>query len=199
MIEQLFGSNTRFKLLWTFFQNPEKPYYIRQLTRALDVQINAIRRELEILEQMGIITTTDHKPDDLKSKVGSPKRKYYVLNTSSLIFPELKALYLKERTIGQEGFFSDLKDKAGDLKLLLLTGMFTGAKSAPTDLFVVGKVKPKILDKLISQYEKDYGVEVRYTVMTEDEFKERRYVMDKFVFEVFEGAHVELINNLQND
>lgn len=196
MIEQLFGSNTRFKLLWTFFQNPEKPYYIRQLTRALDVQINAIRRELEILEQMGIIKVTDHKPTDLKSKVGSPKRKYYILNRESMVYPELKALYLKEKTIGQEGFFQDLRSNIGDIKLLLLTGMFTGASDAPTDLFIVGKVKPKILDKMITKYEKDFNVAVRYTVMTEEEFVERRYVMDKFVFEVFEGQHVELINTL---
>ena len=53
--EKLFGSKTRAKLLRLFFENPEKSFYVREMTRVIDEQINSVRRELLNLESIGII------------------------------------------------------------------------------------------------------------------------------------------------
>jgi hypothetical protein len=45
MIEQLFGSKTRVKLLKLFFSNPNRSFYVREITRTIDEQINSVRRE----------------------------------------------------------------------------------------------------------------------------------------------------------
>ena len=62
-IEKLFGSKTRAKLLRLFFENPEKSFYVREMTRVIDEQINSVRRELLNLESIGIIKneTFDNK------------------------------------------------------------------------------------------------------------------------------------------
>ncbi len=62
-IEKLFGSKTRAKLLKLFFESPEKSFYVREMTRVIDEQINSVRRELSNLESIGVIKneTFDNK------------------------------------------------------------------------------------------------------------------------------------------
>lgn len=55
MFEQLFGSKTRVKLLSLFYNNPERPFYVREITRKIDEQINSVRRELQNLLNIGIV------------------------------------------------------------------------------------------------------------------------------------------------
>src|ERR1700735_110673 len=63
MIEQLFGSKTRVKLLQLFYSNPNRSFFVREITRKIDEQINSVRRELSNLLSIGIITseTTNNK------------------------------------------------------------------------------------------------------------------------------------------
>ena len=54
MIEQLFGSKTRVKLLQLFLANPGRSFYVRELTRKIDEQINSVRRELSNLMELSL-------------------------------------------------------------------------------------------------------------------------------------------------
>ena len=55
MIDALFGSKTRVKLLHLFLNNPGQPFYVREITRKIDEQINSVRRELSNMLEVGII------------------------------------------------------------------------------------------------------------------------------------------------
>lgn len=194
MLEHLFGSKTRLKLLKIFFRQPEVSFFVRELSRMLDVQINAIRRELDLLLKSGLIKESIDGLSLDEGKAGSSLRKYYKLNTESILYPELQALLIKARVLGEEKFSQDLIHKGGDIKLLLLTGQFTGDKRAPSDILIVGNTKPRSIDKLISDYEKDFGFEIRYTTMDEKEFAERRHIMDKFFYAMFEAENIKVVN-----
>lgn len=61
MLNTLFGSQARVKILKTFLLNPDEQYYIRQLARDLKLQVNSVRRELENLENFGLLTTDPEK------------------------------------------------------------------------------------------------------------------------------------------
>jgi hypothetical protein len=162
------------------------------------VQINAVRRELEILLSMDIIKEKEktEKDDSNELEVGEKLRKYYELNSESIIYSELQALLVKDKIIGQKEFIKAFEKKMTDIKLLILSGEFTNDKRAPTDLLVVGKIKPRVLSQIIEDYEKEFGFNIRYTVMTEEEFADRRYVMDKFLYALFEADHLKVINEL---
>jgi DNA-binding transcriptional ArsR family regulator len=192
MIEQLFGSKSRYAVLRFFFRNPEAPFYVREITRALGTHINAVRRELDILTKIGIVTESKQG----KKSSDRTRRKYFQLNASSMLYPELAALLLKDSLISEQTFLEQLRKKAGVLKLLLVTGVFTGDTKALTDLFFVGKVKERTVERAIAVYEKDCDFSIRYTIMTEQEFQDRRQVMDKFLFQLFEGKHVLLVDNI---
>lgn len=55
MLGKLFGSNARVKILKLFILHPRERFYIRQIARDLKLQLNSVRRELENLEQFGLL------------------------------------------------------------------------------------------------------------------------------------------------
>ena len=196
MLEHLFGSKTRVKLLRLLFRHPEKIYFVRELARMLETQINAVRRELEILLSVGI-TKEIEKKDTKGAAAGANLRKYYGLNPESIVFSELQALLMKAQLMGEQKFVREFQTKAGDIKLLVLTGRFTNDNRAPSDLLLVGDIKERNVEQLISGYEKEFGFPIKFTIMTEGEFADRRYVMDKFIFSIFECNHVKVVNALK--
>jgi len=194
MLEQLFGSKTRFRILRAFFAHPERSYYVRELSRAIDTQLNAVRRELDLLINVGLLKEGEGKDDYSQ---GASLRKYYVLDPQSLIYPEMQALISKLQILGQQELINEIKERGGNVKLLVITGQFTNDKEAPSDLLIVGKLKERAIAGLIARFEKDLGCEIRYTLMTEAEFKERRQMMDKFIFALFESNNVKVVNELK--
>lgn len=197
MLEQLFGSKTRIKILRLFFRNKDKTFFVREISRQISIQINAVRRELELLSSLKIIKEVENSSNEEKeNEIGEKLRKYYCLNTESVIFEELKELLLKENVMGEQELVTNLKSKAGKIDLLVLTGRFTGVEKIETDLLLVGDVKLRNVKKIIEEYEKKLGFEIRYTVMSKNEFIDRRYVMDKFIYSIFEVENVIIINDL---
>ena len=195
MIEQLFGSKTRFKLLRVFFRQPDGAFFVRQLARILDTQINAVRRELQLLIKLGLLREEKKKKVDSEEQ-GSSLRKYYSLDQQSLLYPELRNLLLKAQILGEQEFVKKVQEKGGEIKLLLVTGKFVGNPEVQSDLLLVGRLKAKTVARLISKYEKELGFEIRYTLMTEKEFRNRRHVMDKFLYALFEAENHKVVNKL---
>ncbi|MBU0596838.1 helix-turn-helix domain-containing protein [Patescibacteria group bacterium] len=194
MIEHLFGSKTRAGVLRTFFRQPDKAFYVRELARLLEVQINAIRRELEILLQLGLIKETEVVNES--KKAGEGLRKYFILDNQALIFGELQALLIKSQLMDEKELASALVDKAGKMDLFLLTGKFTADKRAPSDILLVGNLKEKSVDNLIKKYEKKFGFPIRYTIMNRKEFMERREMMDRFLFSMFEADNIKVVDHI---
>ena len=197
MLEHLFGSKTRLKLLRLFFRDPSKAFFVRELTRLIDAQINAVRRELEILTLAGLIEETTEEKVNILRDPSALMRKYFRLNQASLLYPEIHSLLLKAKVLEDQNFFSEIQDKGGEIKLLVLGGSFTGDKRSPTDIFMVGNnIRERAIMNSIANYEKDHGCALRYTFMTEEEFRDRRQILDKFLFSIFEADNIKVVNKL---
>src|SRR5215469_2375294 len=82
MIEQLFGSKTRVKLLQLFYSNPNRSFYVREITRKIDEQINSVRRELSNLLNIGIIVSDN-----------TNNRLYYEVNQAYEFYEPLRAIF----------------------------------------------------------------------------------------------------------
>ncbi|MBP9668434.1 hypothetical protein KBD70_01670, partial [Candidatus Saccharibacteria bacterium] len=85
MIDALFGSKTRVKLLKLFLNNPDSSYYVREITRLIDEQINSVRRELSNMLKIGIITS-----ENVENKL------YYKVNQMYPHFIPLRAIFSDE-------------------------------------------------------------------------------------------------------
>jgi len=201
MLEQLFGSKTRVRLLRLFLNNHKGAYFVRELTRKIGSQINAVRNELDNLVAMGlVIAVADSQGGEASAAAGRKKRnpsqkKFYRLNTDALLYPELKALFLKSRVLLEKDFVKKLTG-SGSVSYLALMGVFVGPDPAPTDLFIVGRVNREKLTGLIKDFEQEIGHEVNYTVMTPQEYKYRRDVTDRFLYSILESKKIVVVDAL---
>ncbi len=193
MLEKLFGSNSRAKIIKQFFFHPEEQFYLRQLARDLSLQVNSVRRELENLLELGLISEQASPPEE--PKVGQEK-KYYVVNKDFVLYEDLKSLVAKSQMLYKDDIISSLK-KLGNIKLLVLTGVFVNNFSSSVDILIVGKVNKEKLVKIINDLEKELGREVNFTLMTSLEFKYRREIMDIFVYDILEGEKIVVIDEME--
>ncbi len=193
MLEHFFGSKTRLRLLKTFFRSPDRAFFVRELARSVETQLHAVRREIENLEHLGVIKQIE--PTARQSAEGGTERsKYYQLDTGCFIYHELKALLTKGELLEQNELIEEIKARGGEIQLLLLTGLFTDESAVTTDMLIVGSIKPMVVSKLVKQYEADLGKSIRYTLMDEKEFKDRRHIGDKFLYTIFEAKHIFAVN-----
>jgi glutaredoxin-related protein len=85
---RLFGSKCRVKILEKMvigyaLTKIEEGFFIRELCRDIQEQINSVRRELMNLEELGILISKENN-----------KKKFYTLNTKSPIYDALTSIFL---------------------------------------------------------------------------------------------------------
>ena len=196
MLEHLFGSLTRIKLLRLFYGNQERAYFVRELSRTIEIQLNAVRRELANLEEIGIIKQTEfgHSKEE---EVGTERSKYYKINASFFLHEELGALLEKTQLLEERNFIDLLKKRAGDIKAMILTGFFTDTTEVGTDILFVGDIKTIAVAKVMRDFEKFLNRSLRYTILDEKEFSERREIGDRFLYSIFEAKHIFAVDELK--
>jgi len=198
MLEHLFGSKTRVKLLRLFLNHPDNSYYVREITRLTKAQINAVRRELKNLEDLEIIKSEEVKNIPKKNKKSSKReKKYYKANTGHVLFSELKALMLKAQVLLEYDLAKKIKNM-GTVKYLALTGIFVGFVGAPTDLFIVGNIKKEKLSRLIRKFEKEFNYEINFTLMPQSEYKYRKDITDRFLYSILENRKIVVVDEFIN-
>src|SRR5579862_558232 len=212
MVEQLFGSKTRVKLLRLFFSNPNRSFYVREITRKIDEQINSVRRELSNLLSIGIITSD-----------ATNNRLYYEVNQDYEYYKPLGMVFGGLAEPVQAAPKTDKKDTAkkaepapatpkadvapehpmakgfrglGKVDLALLTGQFTRDEQSGIDVLIVGDVNQAKADKFMADLEKAENKELRYAVLPLDNYKYRVQINDRFISNVL-GAKKQVIINTQ--
>lgn len=185
--EKLFGSKTRAKLLKLFFENPEKSFYVREMTRVIDEQINSVRRELLNLENIGVI-----KNETFDNKV------YYSANAKHPFCRPLVDIFSKKIDLSRE---KDIKETTWEeycrpvknyLKGLIVTNRLPGQDGI--DLLIIGNDKTKKLTRWAEVVEKKQGKPINYVIMSPDDYTYRKNVHDRFIAEVFEMEISEIID-----
>ncbi len=202
MIEQLFGSKTRVKLLHLFYENPNRSFYVREITRKIDEQINSVRRELANLLNIGIITS-----DSSNNKV------YYEVNQKYAYYVPLQEIFggrkprkarkvVAEATPTAEEVALDVPQEPvaapvqveveepaelkqlGNVEIAAFMGQFTRDEASGVDVLIVGNVNRNALQKYVTELEEKEGKELRYTVFSLEEFRYRVQIKDRFISNV---------------
>jgi hypothetical protein len=216
MIEQLFGSKTRVKLLRLFFSNPDRSFYVREITRKVEEQINSVRRELANLLSLGLITS-DSSNNKLYYEVDQSYEHYDALRamfSSSVDIAveedtknssKTKKKMTESNTAPAEGVATKaVKDtlielpearlwaKAGNIVGIAYSGVYTRDDSAQADILIVGDVSIPQVELVIVAMEKEKKRELRYAVFAESEWQYRSQVRDKFWLQ-FMGAKKQIV------
>jgi hypothetical protein len=186
MVEQLFGSKTRVKLLQLFYSNPNRSFYVREITRKIDEQINSVRRELSNLLNVGIILSENNN-----------NRVYYEVNQKFEFYDPLLAIFgsgKKSVTTVKQTEEEDEFKALGKVELVILTGQFTRDERSGVDLLLVGNVNNNALQKYVTELEAKEGKEIRYTVISLNDFKYRQQIKDRFVSNILQSKKQVIVD-----
>lgn len=184
-LRDLVISRVRVKMLELFFSNTSEMYYVRQITREVKEEINAVRRELERLLGTGL----------LKSEQRG-NRLYYSLNPRYLFFQELQQIIVKSTGLGEK--IRRLRRKLGDLEFVMFSGKFVRSLPPTQDeveVLIVGKVVLPELQALMKEEEVRLGREVNYAVFSAEEFDFRKTRRDPFIMEILYSTRIMVIGS----
>ena len=176
-VEKLFGSKTRVKLLSLFLTNPKKSFYVREVTRLVDEQINSVRRELANLHNLGVL-----KSDTYDNKL------FYTANKRYVHYKALQSVFTASTNSGVPAKIEadsskwELAIKPVE-ELVDLLAVAENLSSSPDaiDMLIVGQDLDGRLVKWAKSVEKKHGQPLNYTVMSPEEFYYRFSARDQFL------------------
>lgn len=185
MLQKLFTSKTRLKLLTLFMMNPGREMYVREIARSTEENINSVRRELANLEKIGLLKS---------ERRGNSK--YYAVNKKMPIYNELASIILKT-----EGVAKVLQDSLSGIGIetTFIYGSFASGKArvdSDIDIFIIGEINEDELILKIREVEKRLSREINYVLFTTGEFERREKRKDPFVLNVLKEPKIMLIGDL---
>jgi hypothetical protein len=159
--------------------NKGQEFFIRELTRKLNEQINSVRRELDNLKKLGLLRTRTKN-----------RKKYYYVNKDFIILEELRSIISK--ALSSEKAISKEIEKMGDVKLLVLSGQFTGKEDENIDMLLVGIVDRERFSRYLADEIKTEKP-VRFTIMNEDDYRYRIGLKDKFILDLTQNPENQIL------
>ena len=183
MLEHIIPSKARRKILSLFFQNPNESFYLRKIVRDIDEEVNAVKRELDILSNAKLL----HKEKRL-NKI------FYTLNKNYPLYDEFLRIFTKSTLIA--GLFYNNLAKIGKIKFIVLSTKFAKQIAIKEDeiyLLIVGIIVVPEVASIVSEAEKQFGREINYTVMTEEELTFRKKNNDPFIWRYLKQPKIMLV------
>ncbi|MHB8443456.1 MAG: hypothetical protein ACYDAS_03775 [Patescibacteria group bacterium] len=186
MIDTFLVSKVRVKIIKLFMLHTASSYHVRSIVREIDEEINAVRRILQELEEVKMLTS---------EKNGN--RLYYTLNKDFIFFDELLSMINKEFGIG--GKIIKHKAKIGNIKMAILSNSYIqDRKKSETDidLLIVGsQIDNVYLDKIIKDSELKLKREINYTYLSPLEFESIKRSREDFLMDIINNKKLMLIGD----
>ncbi len=185
VLEILFGSKARSRLMRFFILNPEKEYSFSEIVQKNLLKAGDVRRELNTFKKIKFT----------KEKLKKNK-KYYQMNLRFPFYKEMEKLIIKSGIFPQCKSLKKIKT-VGNVKLVLTTGVFANNNESKLDMLLVADdVNRKKLEKIITNIEAEVGRELKYMVLDSEELVYRLNMLDRFLLNLFKEAHELHINRM---
>jgi len=183
MLQHIIPSKARRKILELFFHHPLENYYLRQVVRETSEEVNAVKRELDILSDEKLL---------LREK--RLNKVYYALNKNYQFYDEFLRIFTKTGFL-PTSIYKNLS-KIGKIKFVALSTKFSKNLPIKEDeiyLLMVGIIVVAEVESIIAEAEKSFGRAINYTAMTEDEFIFRKKNSDPFIWRFLKQPKIMLV------
>ena len=163
IVNILFKSKIRQKILARFFAGENRKFYINELARLINTTQGTCRRELNKLVDMGLLTT---------SKEGNLL--YYQVTKQNPLYTEFSAII--QKTIGIEAKLKSSLYGLKGISYAFIFGSYVKREFKPEsdiDIVIIGIIKEDSLIRVFRDVEKVIGREINYHIYTEKEFKNK--------------------------
>jgi len=181
ILEKLFGSTARLRLMKLFMFNPDTTFDTKKMALKLKISPVLLRKELLVLQKSSLIK---------KRPSG------WVLNHSFELLQPLSNLLSHNGPLAHKELIQRLS-KVGRVKLIVVSGIFTDQWDGRIDIMLAGdKLNKKTLETTIRSIEADIGKDLRYAALDTVEFHYRAGIGDKLVRDVFDYPHEVVLDKI---
>lgn len=185
-IGELLFPKLRRQLLTVLYITPDKRYYFRELSRLVGASTGALKRELLLLTDAGIIKT---------ETLG--RQHYFQADPECMIYPELRSIVIK--TFGVVGTLADaLKGLQKTIQLAMVYGSIasgTDTGKSDIDLLVIGDVPFRKLTAALAGIEQTLGRPINATLYSPQEFDSKRTDQNHFLENVLKAEKLFVIGS----
>jgi predicted nucleotidyltransferase len=182
-IDLIFGtSEVRRQILAAFYAGPGLVTHPRELARRLGHPSQVVGRELQRLEEAGILAS---------ESIGRARR--YRVNAASPIAADVRGLVL--RTIGAEALIRAALGGVAGIEEAWIFGSHargTERSSSDIDLLLIGPVDRAALSERLVQVEQELGRDVNTVVYTRSELADLEAAGDPFALDVLAGPRTRI-------
>lgn len=184
-LAKIFGSPARLKMLRLFLFNQEEGFLLSSVVSRTKLTNDTVRRELADLLAAGLIR-----------KKGARTAARYQVNQKFEHLTALNAFIRETTNVRPQSMLTTLR-RGGTLRLVVLSGLFTGILESQIDLLVVGdSLDERMLASAVCSLEAELGREIRYASFATDDFRYRLGVYDRLLRDIFDYPHRLLIDKI---
>lgn len=204
ILGQLFGSDTRVKLMRLFLFNPDKGNTMKEIVDRSRAKTNQVKRELGILMKLGIVRKKPIMRDVLRGR-GKKKELKKVHDAGYFLdqkFPYLHALknLLITASLHADDALVRRFSSAGKIKLFIASGVFIQQWDTRVDFLLVGDdLNMSKIEHIVRSIESEVGKEISYAAFETQEFEYRRGIHDRLIRDIFDFPHNTLVDRLGAD
>ena len=187
ILEQLFSKREQVHLLRFFLFHPDEDFTLAELCKKISKRSAVKPVFVNNLLRLNYI---------LLGRREDSREIIYRMNTNWALFPEMRSLFVKSQLLVEHDLVRRL-ERAGKIKLLILTGVFVGKQADVTDVLIVGSVNHSRVARILKAFERDFDQEVRYTILSNSEYLFRKNVGDRFLYSILENRHLVVVDTVE--
>lgn len=186
VLEKLFGSNYRVKLMKLFLFEPDQNLLKTDIIKKTKVPLSAFNKEIKLLEEAGMV----------KRQIKNKRQIFFKLNPEFRFLNQMKGLLIQNEPLQPHEIIKRVS-KAGKIKLIITSGIFIQNEDSRIDILIVGdEIKERQMKQVISSMESEVGKELRYTIFNTSDFKYRNSVCDRLIRDIFDYPHQVIIDRV---
>ena len=185
ILERLFGSPARVRLMRVFYLNPDKSLTLKEVSKMAKLSSRAVSKENKLLLSIGFL------------KKGG--KKSFTISETFPLFSALRNLVITASPASRENLLNFFK-KNKKIKLVAIGGVFLDSAPGESDLdlLIVGNgIKKGAVEKFVKKMEPDIGKEINWSFLSLTEFNDRVAMRDKFLRDFFDSQNEFIINKIE--
>ena len=177
ILEKILGNGARVKIMRLFLLNKGKSFVSKDIVKRSRVSPETVRRELRLLASIYFIKKRLSTLSD------------WSFNSSFKYAEEMEDLLVRSDSLNKKNILDNFK-KVGQVKLILVSGVFIKSADSRVDLLIVGdKMRRSKIEKEVRRLEAEIGVELVYALFETKEFIYRLNMYDKLVRDILDYSH----------
>lgn len=181
-VSLIFGGEAKVKIMRLFVFNPGLIFTVAEVSNRVKEKPNTVRRELRILSKAGLV----------KQRA----KKTFTLDPSYIYLPAIENFLIDATPITSKEIIRKIT-RAGNIKIILISGIFLHDRDARIDILVVGDhLKQAKLLSAMSSIEAQLGKELRYAAFETVDFQYRLSIYDKLIRDILDSQHEKILNKL---